>query len=209
MRLSRAEFDAALADNRLRLALIGMSNIGKSVTARRLSAMFKTVEIDALIEAELGLTDMQALAEWMGFPWQDAYETRAAQYLAAEARLSLADYGPGNLVLDSTGSLIHIPANDKKTFRDRYLCVYLEASPHDEQRLADLYFDHPKPTIWGHAYQPLPEEDPQAALKRCYPDLLKTRTRLYEEMADVRLPAGDVYNRKHPEMILDLIRKAL
>ncbi len=208
MKLTRTEFDNALNGQELHLALIGMSNIGKSITARRIAAsgLFKNIEIDSLIGEELGLPDMQALADWMGFPWQDGYAERAQRYLEAESALSLGDFGTGNQVLDTTGSVIHIANEKKNALSDRYLCIYLEAQQSDIDRLAELYFAHPKPTIWGQYYQLNTGEEPRHALLRCYPHLLEARAKLYADLADVTIPANDLYALQTGDEILDCIR---
>ena len=70
MKLSSTEFETRYGENRLKIAFVGMSNIGKSYTAARLSKThnFQLVEIDKLIWNELGQDSMTDFAKWQGQP---------------------------------------------------------------------------------------------------------------------------------------------
>ena len=212
MLIRQTDFDKRRNSSTLRLALVGMSNIGKSYAAHRISQHkeFKKIEIDTLIQKQLGLPGMTDIASWMGFPWQEGYEENARSYLDAEEHLTLADYGVGNLVLDTTGSVIHLPKKSVISIKNKYLCVYLKANSKDRHRLKRTYFKHPKPTIWGVHYHKQTGQTEKASLMACYPELLSARERLYEDLADITLSAHTCLKLCRSDGdILELIRDKL
>lgn len=221
MRLSPAEFDDKRARGKLRLALIGMSNIGKSYTAQRLEKAnnFICYDVDAQIQAKIGnlgnlgmdAPNMQAMAKWMGHPYAEGYARKAAEYLALETELSLqASAHKGNLVLDTTGSVIHIAAAAQQSLENDYLIIYIKASPSDIKVLIDRYFKFPKPTIWGDHFRAVPGKTGRASLLACYPDLLKIRAHLYAALADITIEARNMAKTDMADTdILPLIRSHL
>jgi len=60
MQLTRADFEKRYAENTLRIAFVGMSNIGKSYTGSRLSKAFNfdLIQVDELIWEALGQGSM-------------------------------------------------------------------------------------------------------------------------------------------------------
>ena len=80
MQLSRAEFDAHYAAGTLKIAFVGMSNIGKSYTAMRLATQydFSLIEVDKIIWENLGHDSMDAFAQWQGQPYTEGYAEREA-----------------------------------------------------------------------------------------------------------------------------------
>ncbi len=212
MRLTRAEFDEKLSRGQLRIALIGMSNIGKSYSARRITKAdnFTCYDVDAEIQAMMGNPSMEEMAKWMGHPYADGYAEKAAEYLAVETELSLkASTHKGNLILDTTGSVVHIADTAKQALKDGFLIIYIKASPADIGVLINRYFKYPKPTIWGDNYRALPGETNQASLLSCYPHLLKRRAKLYDTMADITIKAAELTGAElHNKHILPLIRKS-
>ena len=72
MQISLSEFEQKYAENDLRIAFIGMSNIGKSYTAKRLSERFNfdLIEVDKIIWEKLGQGSMRILRPGKGSPIQ-------------------------------------------------------------------------------------------------------------------------------------------
>ena len=70
MKLTKAEFAERYAKGTLKIAFIGMSNIGKSYTALRLATRyeFNLIEVDKIIWENLGHDSMEAFAQWQGHP---------------------------------------------------------------------------------------------------------------------------------------------
>ena len=109
MQLSRAEFERRYAENRLQIALVGMSNIGKSYTAIRLAKAFNfnLIEVDKLIWESLGQGSMADFAAWQGQPYSEGYAEREAKsiVLESDATAKAIASPKGNAILDTTGSV--------------------------------------------------------------------------------------------------------
>ena len=66
--------------------------------------------MDREISEELGVADMSELSDWLGLPESDGYEERQQRYLELEAKHTTKLRMPlGNLALDTTGSVVHLP----------------------------------------------------------------------------------------------------
>lgn len=205
----------------MHLVLIGMSNIGKSHWARRLAQEHGCRHIDcdrliaqALLPEHSG-ADTRDLAAWLGQPGDAGYAVRSEGLLAAErqvmldllADLAAAPSEPG-LVIDTSGSVIHVGDDVLATLRARARIVYLEATPAQLELLYARYLAEPKPLIWGDAWQPLPGEPVAEARRRCYPLLLAARAERYAALAHVIVPAA---SHDHPlalPLLLEKIRVA-
>ncbi len=210
MQLSAAEFKHRLATGEMRLALLGMSNIGKSYLSRILAEDgFNRIDVDAQIQNALALPDMQSIAEWLGQPWESNYAEHSQTYLALETKLTLQSPPCGNTVLDTTGSVIHIDEDAQAKLKQDWFLVYLKASAADVDMLVQRYFKHPKPTIWADSFEQLGDKSTTQSLLACYPALLETRDRYYSGLADIILPAAKFENIATGDKILSLILDAL
>jgi len=221
MQLSRAQFDQHLSRGTLKIAFIGMSNIGKSYLSKILetTASFTRIDVDKAIEAALGLGSMDAMAAWLGYPYENKHSANAKTYLRLEGEISLAPASvQENSVLDTTGSIIHLPAQDQQDIKNQFLMVYLEASQDDLSMLQERYFRHPKPTIWAEALIDKlrqhvvgsKDKSKNDALLHYYPQLLQHRAKLYRQLSDVTIPAAQFTNAsKDPSCIIGHIRAAL
>jgi shikimate kinase len=187
------------------LGLIGMSGIGKTAWAERLAAAdFGCVHCDDLIARRLrrrfaiaspALPDVGA---WMGMPHEPHYAERAAAYLAVEnavlralaARIARRSAPQRALVIDLTGSAVYVDPATLRALRQAATIVYLEADAACQGRLLAAYLARPRPLIWGDAFRPEPGEPPEAAVARCYPQLLAQRAALYARLCHVRVPAA-------------------
>ena len=199
MQLSKAEFDARYEAEKLHLAFIGMSNIGKSYTAIRLSKThkFQLVEVDSLIREELDQGSMADFAKWQGQPYTEGYEAREAVSISLETnatRKAILHAG-SNTLLDTTGSVIYVDAEVKAQLKRDFLVVHIAAEDGDLQRLKKDYFDLPKPLIWRGHYETLEGKTQEESILECYPKLLNSRKKAYENMADVQLKSSFVLNQ--------------
>lgn len=217
---ARAEWHALSADEfRLRVdsatmpvCLVGMSNCGKSYWSNqlRLGREFELVSVDAEIEkaiepelTALGFAGIDGMAEWMGFPSDSRFAANQARYLSYEETITAAAAFPSdcrNAVLDTTGSVIYLSDDTLRKVRRNYLIVHLEASDDMLGAMTENYFDTPKPVVWGDAFDQLEGETPNAALRRCYPRLLRERRERYARLAHVTIPATVSLSR---ELTLD------
>ena len=187
------------------LALIGMSGAGKSMWASRLAAAgYEWLHCDELIAERLrasfdvGAGSVYDLGQWMGLPYEERYAEREALYLANEAAVlaAIADAlaSPAapvrDVIVDLTGSAIYIDGAVLARLRASATIVYLAVAPELHGQMVREYLGNPRPLLWNGQYRPLPGEPPANALARCYPRLLAARERLYEQLADVTLPAA-------------------
>ena len=159
MKLSRKEFEARYEQGRLKLAFIGMSNIGKSYTAMRLATAydFNLIEVDKIIWENLGHDSMDAFAQWQGHPYTEGYGERETQSIALEtlATKKALQTHKRNPIIDTTGSVIYTDEAVLKTLKDNYYVVYIEAMEDHIERLKAQYFKQPKPLVWAGHYKNL------------------------------------------------------
>ncbi|MEP3891792.1 MAG: hypothetical protein ABJN69_15160 [Hellea sp.] len=210
MQLSRAEFDARYAAGNLKIAFIGMSNIGKSYTAMRLATKydFSLIEVDKLIWENLGHDSMEAFAHWQGHPYTDGYGAREAHSISleTEATRKALKTVKRNPMIDTTGSVIYTDGDVLSLLRQDFYIVYIEAESDHIERLKVQYFKHPKPLIWAGHYQKLDGKTETESILDCYPKLLASRGKAYASHADVVLPSTLILN---PDVDINAIYEAL
>ena len=199
MQLSRAEFESCYQAGRLKVAFIGMSNIGKSYTAMRLATDydFSLIQIDKLIWENLGHSDMEAFAQWQGHPYTDGYEAREQQSIALEtgATRKAMDNDARNPIIDTTGSVIYTDASVLEALRRDYYVVYIKADSGHIETLMHLYFQQPKPLIWAGYYKKIAGLTETKSIMQCYPNLLQSRAKAYEALADTSLSSTMILNK--------------
>lgn len=193
--MDAAEFAKQLREGVMRLALVGMSNAGKTKLSRALASAFSFAhsEVDGGIRDELGLADMGALAEWLGLPADDGYQERERRYLELEEKHTTREWPSGGaVVLDTTGSVAHLPPAAHRKLQERYFVVHLDVGEESLERLVAKYFAKPKPVVWGPHFLRAAGEPIRDALARSYPGLLAARLAKYRELAHVNVPVADV-----------------
>src|SRR3989338_177053 len=92
--LTQAEYDAHIADNSLRIAFVGMSNVGKSYRSKVLRDQFgfDWYQVDKEIIKSLGFSGMKEMPEGPGLPDTPTYEKREREYLDWEAKHTKVDF---------------------------------------------------------------------------------------------------------------------
>ena len=210
MQLTRSEFECRYADKALKIAFVGMSNIGKSYTGMRLATAFDfdLIEVDKLIWEALGQGSMADFAAWQGQPYSEGYEEREAKSIALEsdATTKALSMDVGNAILDTTGSVIYTDPPLQEELLSHWYIVHIFASEDAVGRLKAQYFKHPKPLIWnGHFCRQTGETNEQAILN-CYPDLLASRAQAYEKLADTRISSDVILD---PSQSIEDIFEAL
>ena len=210
MKLSRAEFDARYAAGTLKVAFIGMSNIGKSYTAMRLATKydFNLIEVDKIIWENLGHESMDAFAQWQGHPYTDGYAEREKHSIALEtnATRKALKTDKRNPMIDTTGSVIYTAEDVLHELRQDYYIVYIQAMEDHLERLKVQYFKHPKPLVWAGHYKKLEGKTETQSILDCYPKLLASRGKAYAKQADVTLPSTIILN---PDVSIEEIFEAL
>jgi len=195
----------------LRFALVGMSGAGKSFWTKRLSASGRpSVCCDDQIEQRLkprlaagGFAGINGVAAWMGWPDSPTYAEREAEYLAEEiavlddALARLEGDRASDLILDTTGSVIHAGNNILMRLRRQMTVVYLAASAAEQQLLIERYLTDPKPVLWRGAFQPKKGETPRETVARCYPSLIAARRQSYEALAHRTIPVAELQALSH------------
>lgn len=209
MKLTRADFERRYTSGELKLALIGMSNIGKSYSGMRLATRydFSLIEVDRLIWDALGETDMDAFAAWQGQPYSEGYAERERQSIAMESdatRKSLTTQAR-NPLLDTTGSVIYTDAAVLDSIRNDWFTVYIEASPEHLDRLKSQYFAQPKPLAWHGHYRKRDGLSETESLLASYPDLLAARDVEYRALADHTISSLDILTDA-PDALFDRIK---
>lgn len=195
MKLSSKQFLAQLESGDLRLAFVGMSNIGKSFLARKLSEAynFNLVEVDQMIWESLGFDSMEDFADWQGHPYEEGYAERENELIELEGRATekAVNESKGKTLLDTTGSVIYIDPAIRRNIKENFYVVHIKAETSDLERLKWDYFDNPKPLIWRRHYRPLPNRTDRENIFECYPKLLMSRAKEYSPMADATLSSTD------------------
>jgi len=191
MNLSQAEVRKHFDAGRLKIAFIGMSNIGKSMTAKRLAKTFKfdLIDIDQDIQKRLGKDSMEDFAKWQGQPYEPGYKDREMHSLAleTEAILSAMNRAKGNVILDTAGSVIYTSQAALEILKADFFIVHIVADRADIKRLKDIYYTSPKPLAWANHYKANPKLSNSENIQKCYPGLLKARAKLYAALADQQL----------------------
>ncbi len=210
MHLSRDEFERRYADNALRIALVGMSNIGKSYTGMRIatSFAFDLIEVDKLIWEALGQSSMADFAAWQGQPYSEGYAEREAKSIAleSEATAKAITSTSGNAILDTTGSVIYTDKGVQEKLVSDWYIVHIAASPEAVSLLKEQYFKHPKPLIWNGHFTCKAGQTSDEAIMECYPDLLASRAKAYADLADVTIESDLILD---PEQTIETIFEAL
>ena len=206
----------------LRLALIGMSGVGKTFWTRRIAeTAVAAISCDDLIEEKLaprlkagGFVGINGVAAWMGWPDSALYREREAEYLKEEisaldeSLLPLERDPQKSLVLDTTGSVIYTGNHLLMRLRKLMTVVYLAASQAEQQLLIERYLGDPKPVLWRGAFVPKTGETPRQTVARCYPHLMAARRQSYAALAHVTLSVAEL--RELPpsaEAFLALLRR--
>lgn len=188
MQLTHAEFERRFADKSLRIALVGMSNIGKSYTGMRLATRFdfELIEVDKLIWEALGQGSMADFAAWQGQPYSEGYAEREAKSISmeSEATAKAISLASGNAILDTTGSVIYTDKSVQERLLSNWYIIHISASSEAVERLKIQYFEHPKPLIWNGHYMRKASQTQDEAILTSYPKLLAARAAAYAAMAD-------------------------
>jgi len=188
----------------MRITLIGMSGSGKSFWSSVLSRHgFQYLGCDREIgrrlveDGQLSAGSLDLIGRWMGFPFEAAYTRREALYLGHEKAvmdrfLTELENRPPNrastpVVIDTTGSVIYTGKAIRKRLRQQTVVVYLSTSAAYRQALHRAYVENPRPVLWQQHFQKEKGEDDQAALKRCYTNLLADRENRYRHYAHLEI----------------------
>ena len=191
MPLTRSRFEQKFKDNKLRLAFIGMSNIGKSFRSKELSndKDFVISSIDEGICEKINIKEEKDLGEWFGYPYEKDFSLKQKKYLEIEDSLTKGVQIPQNenFILDTTGSVIYLPEVTHKFLKDNFFIIHFEVPSENIKKMIEEYCAEPKSVVWGDIFNQKENESDAEALKRCYPELLAFRTEKYRALADISI----------------------
>lgn len=223
MKLSPPQFEQLLQTDRLILSLVGMSNIGKTYWSKKLRHLgFKHINCDDLIEAklkpilnELGYTGLEDVSRWMGQPYDKRFATNQQQYLHTERQVmgnifsKISNDRQQNIVIDTTGSVIHTNKKICEGLRRSSVVIYIKATKSMQEEMFKQYLKEPKPVVFGDIYYPHDNETAMQTLSRCYQELLNFRSTLYATYADVVIPRQDINKNMNAPQFISLIKQSL
>lgn len=178
-----------------------MSNVGKTFWSKRLAEVgFQHINCDDLIEAKLepelkalGYSGLADMSRWKGQPYDERFSENQTKYLRLESQVMqevlepLINSKPDNIVIDTTGSVIHTGEEICGLLQKFTTVVYLETPEHMQEEMFQKYIEHPKPVVFGNIYKPRKNETQTETLARCYRELLEYRSSLYSKYADITL----------------------
>ena len=186
MKISRKNFLEKLEKNSLRIAFVGMSNIGKSLRARQLELdkNFERVAVDEQILQFLNFKNFDEISRWLGFPFDENFFAHQKKYLAAEKKFTEKNYFPKkNFVLDTTGSVIYLPKTTIDFLKKNFLVVHFVLPKNFSTKILQNFFERPKPLIWGDIFEFF-DAPKKKLLAKNYEKLLDFREKKYREIAD-------------------------
>jgi shikimate kinase len=199
MKLTRQQFQEKFEKKELRIAFIGMSNIGKSHWTKFLTEQkgFASYSVDVEIQKNWDLDDMAKATTWMGYPFEEKFAKNEVDYLVQEREKTLACPLPKNknLILDTTGSVIYMKNDVKEFLQENFLIINLDVSKQMCRSMKEQFFISPKTIVWGNSFNQKEGENGLDAIRRCYPDLLNYRIEKYREWGELFIP-GEVSNLK-------------
>jgi len=208
----------------MRISLIGMSGCGKSYWTKKLAGSgFRAFYCDDMIEDGLAPELMKPdggrmeVGEWMRFPFDPGYQSRESRYLSLEKAVldeflcrigNPVDRSLDELVIDTTGSVVYVGDKILEKLRKTTTVVHLETPPDIREQMLNLYMANRRPVLWRGYFNKAPHETNDAALVRCYADLIDDREKLYEKWSDVTV-GYPVHSRNElsPEEFLEAINR--
>lgn len=185
----------------MKIGLIGMSGVGKTLWAERLhTAGFACYHCDDLIAArlqarsDLPVKNFHQMGKWMGFPYEAGFAQREQQYLTLENAVlddildELNSLPPEkNAVIDTTGSVIYLATPTLQRLKNTVRLVYLAITPEVQHQMLADYLRQPRPIVWHGLFNKAAHETNQEALAREYLKLVAYRQNLYEQLCAVKI----------------------
>ncbi len=198
MIITQNQFQQKYKEGILKIAFIGMSNIGKTYRSKELQVYknFNYHSIDEAIEKKLepilqkeNLSGIKGLATWMGYPYDSEFSITQEKYLKLEEEcmMNIELNKSQNIILDTTGSVVYLSKQVLKFLKDNFLVFNFDVSANLKEVLLSKFFKNPKPVVWQDSFCQNKDEDGTDAIIRCYPQLLANRIKQYRKIADVNL----------------------
>ncbi len=214
MILTQTQFREKLKNKTLKIAFIGMSNIGKSYCSEALKNIFdfEVHSVDEEIQKELGQTSWAQASNWMGYPYEEKYSKNEENYLQMEELETLKNKfsGKKNAILDTTGSVIYLSEKVHKYLQENFLVINFDTANSMILEMEKEFFISPKTIVWGDKFNQLKDESTLDSLRRCYPELLQYRISQYRDLSDMMIPGEfSRYKGLTGERILEVVELSL
>lgn len=183
------------------LSLIGMSGTGKTYWSQKLADHgFYNICCDEKIEEKLapelkklGCDGINDVAQWLGQPYDKQFKRNQSMYLKHEKQViheilsKVKQEDIGNVVIDTTGSMIYMGRYIMEQLKKYTTVVYLKIPQFLYSEMFRVYINDPKPVIWGNVFNKQKNETNKQALKRCYPRLVRQRAERYDKYAHITI----------------------
>lgn len=201
------------------IIFLGMSGTGKTRWSRLLAEKFNYdhFEVDELISGSDAFKDIvrgiggqdeaEKLGKYFGRPWGDDFREKEKKYLAIEQEVMSRRFPPGS-ILDLTGSAIYHPEQMRKIAKTG-LVIYLVVNGNDKKEMLHVYVKNPKPVCWNGNFNRKQDEGNEAALERCFSEMINEREKLYEEYADIKIPYGFLKGINDANEFVEHVKKKL
>jgi len=181
------------------ISLIGMSGTGKSHWTKKLSQEydFQRFSCDDLIEQKIAQnvsSNNKVLKNWMCLPGTENFAETQKTYMSLENQMmreildEVALNPDEDIIIDTTGSVIYCESDILKKIKSLTKVVYLGNCQKNIELNVTRFMQNPCPLIiWAGLYQPLPNENYEQSLERCYRDLFKSRLEHYNNLSDFQI----------------------
>jgi len=185
-----------------KIALIGMSGLGKSYWSKVLEAKgYKRFCCDNLIADQLLAScsnpegKIGCLGQWMGMPTDPDYKSKENTYLQTEVLvleeiIAFLKQSPMSekVVIDTTGSAPYAGEAIMKRLKKYALVLHLAISDDAIDAMLKKYIQSPRPILWGNIFHQKPHETATEAMERSYNKLLRYREALYRKYSHHSIP---------------------
>jgi shikimate kinase len=108
---------------------------------------------------------------------------------------SAQSHSEENIVIDTTGSVIYTGPEILQGLKEQTILTHLATPPEIQKQVMAYYLAKPGPVLWLDQFNLRAGETYPEAVARCYPLLLQSREKIYQEYAEISI---DYYQRRQP-----------
>jgi shikimate kinase len=151
----------------------------------------------------------------MGQPYDKRFARNQQKYLNFEKEAmqnifkQMKDIKNKNIVIDTTGSFVHLDDKICRELKRKSLVIYIQATSSMQKKMFERYIKNPKPVVFGNTFNTKKGETGRESLERCYPKLLHKRSSLYAKYADVIIPCESIDMKINVKDFINIIKKKL
>ena len=192
----------------MKIALIGMSTVGKSYWSQKLvDAGFERLDLDNIIASYLaeytGMPQpLESMSDWLGLP-NEAHFVEKERILmqfeenALKYALSVLEKKEttARIIIDTGGSLVYTPPQYWAALKQFTQIVYLQMDKTLHPILIENYLREPRAMLWNGTFDPKIGESLLQTYTRCYTNLVEGREKLYAQYAHCTIPYATHRNK--------------